>query len=154
MNSQAWRSEIAPLAIGRPRVRATRESKSRSTMSFKVQPAPRMAMAPMPNSAISRQSGIPVRATRFPTSWEQQQPGADRPIESREAQIGPPARRSIAVDPIAARMSVMPHLARPRAAAEVWQYRRMGYEPVIRLYVDASLARVARSASIVRRRIT
>jgi 16S rRNA (uracil1498-N3)-methyltransferase len=36
-------------------------------------------------------------------------------------------------------MSVMPHLAPPRAAAKVWQYRCMAYDPVIRLYVEASL---------------
>ena len=61
-----------------------------------VQPAPRIASAPMPNSAISRQSGQPRRGQRDrPPAREQQQPGADRPVEPRQADIGhaaPPAR--------------------------------------------------------------
>ena len=39
-----------PDGIGRERVRSTMASRSRSTMSFQVQPAPRMAKAPMKNS--------------------------------------------------------------------------------------------------------
>src|SRR6267154_3028189 len=43
-----------PAGIGRERVRSTNASRSRSVMSFQVQPAPRMANAPMKNSAMMR----------------------------------------------------------------------------------------------------
>src|SRR5581483_7805891 len=46
-----------PDGIGRERVRSTFASRSRSVMSFQVQPAPRMAKAPMKNNAMSRGSG-------------------------------------------------------------------------------------------------
>ena len=59
MNTAAWRTLTAPLGIGRPAVRATRASKSRSAMSLRVQPAPRMIAAPMANSASSQGSGQP-----------------------------------------------------------------------------------------------
>ena len=48
----ASRSLTSPAGSGRPRVRSTRASILRSTMSFQVQPAPRMASAPSANSAI------------------------------------------------------------------------------------------------------
>ena len=60
-NTSALRTVTWPLGNGRSRVRATWASKSRSQMSLKVQPAPRIARAPMPNIAnrirLSRDSG-------------------------------------------------------------------------------------------------
>jgi hypothetical protein len=49
--------EIAPLAIGRPAVRVTRRSKSRSAMSLMVQPAPRITTAPMAKRISSLRLG-------------------------------------------------------------------------------------------------
>ena len=46
-----------PEGIGRERVRSTRPSRSRSTRSFQVQPAPRMAKAPMKNSTMCQRLG-------------------------------------------------------------------------------------------------
>ncbi len=45
-----------PDGIGRDRVRSTLPSRSRSVMSFQVQPAPRMTKAPTKNSATSHGS--------------------------------------------------------------------------------------------------
>ena len=42
-------TETWPAGIGRERVRSTLASRSRSVMSFQVQPAPRIANAPMKN---------------------------------------------------------------------------------------------------------
>ena len=83
-----------PDGIGRERVRSTCASRSRSTMSFQVQPAPRMAKAPTKNSttcqrlADSRASAMAASADR-PPARQQQQPGADRPVEAGQPQIGP-----------------------------------------------------------------
>ncbi len=55
-NSTACVGLIAPLGIGRVRVRATRPSKSRSRMSFTVQPAPRITSAPMANRTTYHRS--------------------------------------------------------------------------------------------------
>ena len=55
----------ALLARGRPRVRCTLLSKSRSHRSFTVQPAPRSRMAPAPNRASILKSGrLPGGAAR------------------------------------------------------------------------------------------
>ncbi len=50
----------------RPRARCARptSSRSRSTMSFQVQPAPRMAKAPMKNSTRCQEAGRAARARR------------------------------------------------------------------------------------------
>ena len=48
----ALRSVTSPAGSGRLRVRSTWASTLRSTMSFQVQPAPRMASAPSANRAI------------------------------------------------------------------------------------------------------
>src|SRR3981189_23880 len=51
-NTTACGTLTCPAGIGRERVRSTNASRSRSVMSFQVQPAPRMANAPMKNSAM------------------------------------------------------------------------------------------------------
>ena len=51
-----------PAGIGRDRVRSTRASRSRSVMSFQVQPAPRMTKAPMKNSTITSGNWLTSRA--------------------------------------------------------------------------------------------
>ena len=48
-----------PAGMGRSRVRSTRPSKLRSAMSFSVQPAPRMMMAPMRKSRAYHGLGRP-----------------------------------------------------------------------------------------------
>ena len=53
-----------PEAIGRERVRSTRRSRSRSTMSFQVQPAPRIAKAPTKNSKTCHASTSRLRPLR------------------------------------------------------------------------------------------
>ncbi len=92
-----------PLASGRVAVRATLASMSRSTMSLTVQPAPRITSAPMPNRTSEPEIG-PVAGLRRqgdrPPAGEQQQPGADRPIQPRQPRIGPPAGRHVPVDPV------------------------------------------------------
>jgi hypothetical protein len=56
----------APLGMGRSFVRATCASKSRSTMSLKVQPAPRIARAPMAKRNINRRFGHLSAASAIP----------------------------------------------------------------------------------------
>ena len=63
MKKTALRTLIAPLAIGRDAVRATRASKLRSAMSFRVQPAPRMIAAPRANRRRNQGSGQPGLAS-------------------------------------------------------------------------------------------
>src|SRR6202047_2620235 len=53
-NASACGTLTCPAGIGRDRVRSTLASRSRSVMSFQVQPAPRMAKAPTKNSAMTR----------------------------------------------------------------------------------------------------
>ncbi len=52
-----------PAGIGRERVRSTIASRSRSVMSFQVQPAPRMAKAPRKNNGIVSGNCETSRAT-------------------------------------------------------------------------------------------
>ena len=102
MNAIAALTLTAPEGIGRTLVRSTLASKSRSTMSLKVQPAPRITTAPMPNSTISCQSGQRSgREGDAPPAREEQQPGTDRPVEPRQADIRPERLRRAAIDPIA-----------------------------------------------------
>ncbi len=67
----AW-TLTCPDGIGRERVRSTLASRSRSTMSFQVQPAPRMAKAPTKNSSdvpdADRMAGVDRRRGRATTS--------------------------------------------------------------------------------------
>jgi hypothetical protein len=63
--------------MGRDRVRATLPSKSRSTMSLKVHPAPRMTMAPMRNSVSRRTSGTPPPAATWASAIDHQ-PGSSK----------------------------------------------------------------------------
>ena len=101
----APRSLTSPAGSGRPRVRSTRASILRSTMSFQVQPAPRMAKAPIANSAIQ-----PIRLPqccaaaqrRRPPAGQHQQPGADRPVPARQPAVGPRPCRQIAQRPVLA----------------------------------------------------
>ena len=61
------RTPTCPEGIGRERVRSTRASRSRSTMSFQVQPAPRIANAPMKNSSTcQRLTGCAARTAAKP----------------------------------------------------------------------------------------
>src|ERR1700744_2616064 len=100
-----------PAGIGRERVRSTLASRSRSVMSFQVQPAPRMAKAPAKNRArttgnrlISCGKGAPKeqgKADRHwddcgrkgggdrgrPPAWQQEKPAADGAIEAGEPQV-------------------------------------------------------------------
>ena len=52
-----------PAGIGRDRVRSTLASRSRSVMSFQVQPAPRITKAPMKNSTTTNANWLTSRAT-------------------------------------------------------------------------------------------
>ena len=54
--AQACLTLIWPAGMGRRAVRATWASKSRSTMSFTAQPAPRIRQAPMAKPTISHSS--------------------------------------------------------------------------------------------------
>ena len=87
-----------PDGIGRERVRSTLPSRSRSTMSFQVQPAPRIAKAPMKNSTTCQRFGPAVRRATGkpgrPPARHQQQPGADRPVERARAADRAAARRA------------------------------------------------------------
>ncbi len=81
-----------PEGIGRERVRSTLASRSRSTMSFQVQPAPRMAKAPMKNRHEVHEIGTRAHGgdrgkRRRPPARQQQKPGADRPVKPREPQV-------------------------------------------------------------------
>ena len=55
-----------PLGIGRERVRSTRASMSRSTRSFQVQPAPRMATAPTARRAAAHRASMRARNKAMP----------------------------------------------------------------------------------------
>ena len=62
-NPQACLTEIWPDGIGRPAVRATLASMSRSTMSLKAQPAARISAEPRNTSPSNRTSGsLPIIA--------------------------------------------------------------------------------------------
>ncbi len=54
--SSAWRAVTCPEGMGRDRVRATAPSKSRSVISFHVQPAPRISTAPIAQPATIHRS--------------------------------------------------------------------------------------------------
>ncbi len=72
-----------PEGIGRVAVRATLPSISRSVMSFQVQPAPRIAVAPMPNSTpyqISIQTGSPDPCPAMATPHQQGSSNSQVPI--------------------------------------------------------------------------
>ena len=98
-----------PEGIGRERVRSTLRSRSRSTMSFQVQPAPRIANAPMKNSTRwsrlgDRLCGGDRGERRRPPAGQQQQPRADRAVEPGQPQIGTRPGWCEGVDPIAGRV--------------------------------------------------
>ncbi len=65
-NAAAFLVDIAPLAMGRDFVRSTSLSKSRSHMSFTTQPAPRIIIAPIINSAMVLISNAPLDAKAIP----------------------------------------------------------------------------------------
>ena len=71
-NTSACRTETAPDAKGRPRVRSTNRSMSRSNRSFTTQPAPRISTAPTANSNASRTPS----ATLGAASAKAQNPGS------------------------------------------------------------------------------
>ena len=129
MKTVACATVTCPEGIGRERVRSTWPSRSRSTMSFQVQPAPRMANAPMKNSTTCQRLGqrpaLHAGEPERPPARHQQQPGADRPVEPREPQIGPRPGRREAVDPVAGRIGDAPgpaalaHSAERRAGQRV-----------------------------------
>ena len=95
-------------------------------MSFQVQPAPRMAKAPMKKRSdmpgIGKAgAGCDRGKAGRPPARHQQEPGADRTVEAREAQIGPrPERREVSTQlPVAS--ATRPHgsaSSRERAAAQ------------------------------------
>ena len=74
--------DTRPLAMGRLRVRATFKSMSRSTMSLKVQPAPRMAMAPIRNSTSDTKSNATMgwATATSPSDIAQGQKSNSKPI--------------------------------------------------------------------------
>ena len=92
----------APDGIGRTLVRSTLASKSRSTMSLKVQPAPRITTAPMPNSTISRQSGQRSAAKAMPHQHGKSSSQVPIGRSSRASRIyGRSAAGTPPIDPIA-----------------------------------------------------
>ena len=105
-NKAACATLTWPDGIGRERVRSTLASRSRSTMSFQVQPAPRMAKAPMKNKAMCQGLG-PRRCAATAASADDhqhgssKQPGADRTVEPRQPQIRPQPWRRERIDPVA-----------------------------------------------------
>ena len=89
--ARACRARSAPEASGRPAVRLTRRSMSRSHRSFTTQPAARMTMLPRANSRTSRSVSRPRPGKQdAPQPWQEQQPGADRPVQPRQQQVWPP----------------------------------------------------------------
>ncbi len=74
-------------------------------MSFSVQPAPRMMMAPIRKSSAYERLGGCRPGRRWPrpgpTSREQEQPPADRPVEPRKPRIGAQSSGHPPVDPVA-----------------------------------------------------
>ena len=62
-NAKACDALTWPAGIGRDRVRSTLASRSRSVMSFQVQPAPRITKAPMKNSTTTHASRLISCAT-------------------------------------------------------------------------------------------
>ena len=82
-------------------------------MSFQVQPAPRMAKAPMKNRTICQTLGTGsarhAGKRRRPPARNQQQPGADRTIETGEPEVGAGPGRRVAVDPVAGRSQQRAH---------------------------------------------
>src|SRR6201985_3713977 len=79
-----------PAGIGRERVRSTCASRSRSVMSFQVQPAPRMAKAPMKNSTMSRGSARRSFARPAASATDHQ-----HGIKSSQEPIGRSSRASL-----------------------------------------------------------
>src|ERR1700692_271818 len=110
-----------PAGIGRDRVRSTSASRSRSVMSFQVQPAPRMAKAPTKNSAR-------IRGSR-PMSWATPAASAadhQHGISSSHDPIGRSRResRKYGRDHTGARLSTqLPVASATRAAGPFMCYR-------------------------------
>ena len=99
----AARTVTAPLGNGRARVRSTCASKSRSTMSLNVQPAPRMIMAPTANRSAISGSGQPRLASANPhPAGKKQKPRSDWTIEARQSPERLQHRWHQPLDPIAA----------------------------------------------------
>jgi len=78
-----------PAGIGRERVRSTLASRSRSVMSFQVQPAPRMTKAPMKNSTITSGNDETSRAIAAASAADHQ-----HGISSSQEPIGRSKRES------------------------------------------------------------
>src|SRR4026208_1988965 len=78
MNIVACATVTCPDGIGRERVRSTRPSRPRSTRAFPVQPAPRMAHAPVQRKrADEEQHDMPqARETAIVHSGETDRPPA------------------------------------------------------------------------------
>ena len=88
MKTVACATVTWPEGIGRERVRSTSPSRLRSTRSFQVQPAPRMAKAPMKNSTMCQRLGN--CSTRMPARPTDHQHG----ISSSQDPIGRSRRAS------------------------------------------------------------
>ncbi len=71
--TKACRTLTCPAGMGLSRVRSTLPSKLRSAMSFSVQPAPRMMMAPMRNNRANQGLGMPPPAAIWPSASPHQQ---------------------------------------------------------------------------------
>jgi hypothetical protein len=141
---RACRGVTCPEGIGRDLVRATAASKSRSVMSFQVQPAPRIRKAPMAQpttiqpSNRFRPAGIGRGGQHHaPPAGQQQKPCADGPIRAAEPQVGARARRRERVDPVAAhRVGDLPLWRSVRVAHTL----RLMSRPKIRLHVEHPLS--------------
>src|SRR3954447_25184276 len=106
--------------MGRERVRAARVSRSRSTMSFQVQPAPRMAKAPTKNRMrCQRLTWLPAWMAASPTDHQHgisRKPGPDRAVETSQLQIRARPRGGEAVDPVSSRIGDATRAAGHRAS--------------------------------------
>jgi hypothetical protein len=67
-NCKAWRTLSAPLVTGRPAVRLTWRSNSRSATSLMQQPAERISTVPAVNTASRCQPGKPSAASHSAVS--------------------------------------------------------------------------------------
>ena len=110
-----------PAGIGRERVRSTLASRSRSVISFQVQPAPRMTKAPTKNNAMFNGSGRRSRAVPAASAADHQQG-----INSSHDPIGRSRRESrrYGRNHSGARVSTqLPVASATRAAAPLIGYR-------------------------------
>src|SRR6266567_1152585 len=137
-NAAACGTLTCPAGIGRERVRSTSASRSRSVMSFQVQPAPRMANAPMKNSAMMR-GNWPMSLMTPAASAADHQHG----ISSSQDPIGRSRResRKYGRDQGGARVSTqLPVASATRAAAVLIGSSRE----------DVAVQRIERAATLLR----